>query len=158
MSHLLQNLDPVTSQPDMEPGLPRIVVDPTQVWLQSGFAEYRWISGNFSRWLKVDQAALGFGAALSNAAASLIYNSPQKQQIINDLFSPEGIHCDVIRLVMGGSDFNAVPPYTYNDLAANETDVNLANFSIEQDLNFVIPLIKEIKAVCLFLKFNERFI
>ena len=105
------------------------------------------MSGNFSRWLKVDQAALGFGAALSNAAASLIYNSPEKQQIINDLFSPDGIHSDVIRLVMGGSDFNAVQPYSYNDVAQGETDFDLTQFSIEKDFNFTIPLLKEILQV-----------
>ena len=96
---------------------------------------------------QVDQSVLGFGAALSNAAAHLIYTSPQKQDIINDLFTPEGIHCDVIRLVMGGSDFNAVQPYSYNDLAQGETDFELNQFSIEKDLNFTIPLLKEILQV-----------
>ena len=48
-----------------------------------------------------DQSIKGFGAALSNAAASLIYNSTQKNQILNDLFTRngDGIGISYVRLV-----------------------------------------------------------
>ena len=35
-----------------------------------------------------DQLIKGFGAALSNSASYLIYNSPQRATIIQDLFDP----------------------------------------------------------------------
>jgi hypothetical protein len=38
---------------------------------------------------------------------------------------------------MGGSDFNAVPPYTYDD--ASYEDFGLNEFSIAKDLDFVVP-------------------
>ena len=91
-----------------------------------------------------DQVNRGFGAALSNAAASLIYNSDDKDQIIDELFTTngDGIGIDYIRLVMGGSDFNAVEPYTYNDV--DYDDWNMDAFTIEKDYWFTIPLLKDI--------------
>ena len=45
---------------------------------------------------------------------------------------------------MGGSDFQAVPPYTYDDLPAGvSTDFDLNHFSIDKDKAFVIPVLKE---------------
>jgi glucosylceramidase len=46
---------------------------------------------------------------------------------------------------MGGSDFNAVNPYTYDD--ASYEDFNMNEFSINKDRDFVIPILKEILAV-----------
>jgi glucosylceramidase len=63
-------------------------------------------------------------------------------QILQDLFGGGGISMDYIRLVMGGSDFNAVPPYTYNDAAYE--DFNLNEFSISKDLDFVVPVLRDI--------------
>ena len=45
---------------------------------------------------------------------------------------------------MGGSDFQAVQPYTYDDLPRGvETDFNLDHFSIEKDKDFVIPVLEK---------------
>merc|ERR1711976_384098 len=45
---------------------------------------------------------------------------------------------------MGGSDFNAVPPYTYNDIPQGQKDWGLNSFSIDKDKAFVIPALKDI--------------
>jgi len=89
------------------------------------------------------QSIKGFGAALTNAAAYLFFNSPQREQILQDLFGDgAGISLSYVRLVMGGSDFNAVPPYTYNDVGYE--DFNLNDFSINKDLDFVVPVLRDI--------------
>ncbi|CAH1780679.1 unnamed protein product [Owenia fusiformis] len=84
----------------------------------------------------------GFGAAITNAAAYNIYSSPQRSQIINDLFGKDGIGISYIRLTMGGSDFQAVEPYTYNDMPSCHNDTALANFSIAKDHQFIIPVLQ----------------
>ena len=91
-----------------------------------------------------NQTMVGFGAALSNAASSLIYNHPNRADILQSLFDPNsGIGLSFVRLVMGGSDFNAVNPYTYND---GVEDLPQDNFNIDADRAFVLPLVQEIKA------------
>lgn len=61
---------------------------------------------------------------------------------MQDLFGADGISLSYIRLVMGGSDFNAVPPYTYDD--ASYEDFGLNEFSINKDLDFVVPILRDI--------------
>ncbi|CAH1780737.1 unnamed protein product, partial [Owenia fusiformis] len=85
----------------------------------------------------------GFGAAITNAAAYNIYSSPQRSQIINDLFGKDGIGISYIRLTMGGSDFQAVAPYTYNDMPSGGEDFALNFFSIDNDRDFIIPVLKD---------------
>lgn len=47
-------------------------------------------------------------------------------------------------MTMGGSDLQAVPPYTYDDLPNGvSTDFNMQYFSIQKDREFFIPIIKE---------------
>jgi len=44
---------------------------------------------------------------------------------------------------MGGSDFQGVSPYTYDDLPNNwDTDFSLNHFSIDKDRAFVLPIVK----------------
>ena len=93
-----------------------------------------------------DQSILGFGAALSNSAAYLFHNSPSKTEILNDLFGADGIGISYIRLVMGGSDFNAVEPYTYDDIESGD-DFDMSQFSIDKDQEFVIPVLRDILAI-----------
>lgn len=93
------------------------------------------------------QTVYGFGAALSNSAAYVIQNSPHRDQILNDLFSSSANDVSVVRFVMGGSDFQAVPPYTYDDIAADQTDFNMDSFTINKDYDFVLPVMKSIKAI-----------
>ena len=91
---------------------------------------------------QVFQSIKGFGAALSNAAAYLLAYSYERENVLNELFGSSGIGLSYVRLVMGGSDFNAVWPYTYDD--ASYEDFNMNEFSINKDLDFVIPVLKDI--------------
>jgi len=91
---------------------------------------------------QVFQDIKGFGAALSNSAAYLFWNSPDKEDALYQLFGYDGIGISYVRLVMGGSDFNAVSPYTYDD--AGYEDFNQDQFSIAKDYDFVIPVLRDI--------------
>ena len=51
-----------------------------------------------------------------------------------------------IRLSIGASDLNSFV-YSYDDLEDGETDFDLKNFSLAQDLNDVVPVMKEILAI-----------
>ena len=89
------------------------------------------------------QTMKGFGAAISNAAAQLLYSkTSNRRQVLEHLFDPiKGAGISYIRLTMGGSDFQAVPAYTYDDVS---DDFELRHFSIQKDRDFIIPLLKEI--------------
>ncbi|KAH3697959.1 hypothetical protein DPMN_085472 [Dreissena polymorpha] len=133
--------------------------DEYQVWLTTGdgskklhreAAISRSNSGHgFSVWVdrrKRRQSMEGFGGSLTNAAASVIYHSPNRAQIMRDLFGNglDDLGISFLRVVMGGSDFQAVYPYTFDDLSSNQdTDFNMDHFSIEPDRSFFIPIIKD---------------
>jgi glucosylceramidase len=89
----------------------------------------------------------GFGAALTGSSAYLInriLNDTQKELTLQDLFDPElGIGISYLRLSMGASDFS-LSDFTYDDLPQGQTDFNLVQFSLAQDLEDVVPVLKEI--------------
>lgn len=105
----------------------------------SGHGYSVWVDRNKRR-----QTIEGFGAALSNSAAYNIFHSQKRHEIMRDLFGSSGIGISYLRLVIGGSDFQAVQPYTYDDLPNGvQTDFNLNYFNISKDRDFVIPILKE---------------
>ncbi|MCH7408814.1 glucan endo-1,6-beta-glucosidase [Belliella sp. DSM 111904] len=89
----------------------------------------------------------GFGAALTGSSAYLMnqrMSSSQRQQLIRELFDPEqGIGISYLRMTVGASDFS-LSDYTYNDLAAGESDYSLNRFSIAKDKEDVVPVFKQI--------------
>lgn len=91
------------------------------------------------------QTVYGWGAALSNSAAYLIHYSSHREELLQLLFNTtSGIGVSFIRLPMAASDFMARgPAYTYDDTY----DPELRNFSIEPELEFVIPTILAAKEV-----------
>ncbi|KAJ8314758.1 hypothetical protein KUTeg_006908 [Tegillarca granosa] len=95
------------------------------------------------------QTMEGFGAAMTNSAAFVIYHSSKRQEIMQHLFSnTSGIVISYIRLTMGGSDFMAVPPYTYDDLPQGvNNDFNMDYFDISKDRAFVIPMLKQARSI-----------
>lgn len=91
----------------------------------------------------------GFGAALTGSSAYLInqkLNVEQRQNLLKELFSADGIGISYLRVTMGASDFS-LHDFTYNDLEAGQTDPNLTRFSIEEDRSDLIPVLKQIKAI-----------
>lgn len=92
----------------------------------------------------------GYGAALTGSSAYLLnrkMDAAARQEILKDLFDPsEGIGISYLRLSMGASDFS-LSDFTYNDLPAGTTDYTLENFSLAQDLDDVVPVMKEILTI-----------
>ncbi|MDL4840226.1 glycoside hydrolase family 30 protein [Aquibacillus rhizosphaerae] len=92
----------------------------------------------------------GFGAAITGSSAYLINNKIKAQQrevLLDDLFTSEGIHLKFIRHTIGSSDFSVdengdAASYTYNDIESG-TDFELSQFSVGKDAG-VIQLIKHI--------------
>ncbi|WIG96463.1 RICIN domain-containing protein [Myxococcus sp. SDU36] len=80
----------------------------------------------------------GFGGALTDASAWLIFNSPHRNAIMNDLFSVSaGTGQSMLRLPMGSSDF-ARNHYSYDD-----TCCDLNDFSVAHDAPYIIPLLQQ---------------
>jgi len=86
----------------------------------------------------------GVGASFTDSAAYLVWNQltpAQRTQLMNDLFSPAGIHLSFLRQPMGATDL-ALSSYTYDDVPPGETDPNLTQFSIAHDQAYIIPTLK----------------
>jgi glucosylceramidase len=98
----------------------------------------------------VYQEIEGFGAALTGSSAYLInskLNASQRTALLQDLFNPQtGIGISALRLTMGSSDFS-LHDFTYDDMPAGQTDYPLANFSLAEDQDDVIPVMKSINAI-----------
>lgn len=90
----------------------------------------------------------GFGAAMTESSAYLISNltPEQREAVMQDLFGPSGINMSFVRIPMGASDF-ALSNYSYNDLPDGQTDVDMANFSIARDEQYVIPMLQMAKEI-----------
>jgi O-glycosyl hydrolase len=97
------------------------------------------------------QSMLGFGAALTDSSASLIYQNltaSQRSALMRDLFDPRtGIGLGMIRDPMGASDFSATGNYSYDDMPPGQTDPTLANFSIAHDLAYIVPVLKQARSI-----------
>lgn len=93
----------------------------------------------------------GFGGAMTDSAAYLIHNkltASQQSALMQWFFSSgSGIGLNFLRQPMGASDFSAQGNFSYDDVAAGQTDVNLTNFSIGKDLTYTIPVLKQAFAV-----------
>jgi glucosylceramidase len=96
------------------------------------------------------QTMQGFGGAITDSSATVLYTLPaaQRAQVMASLFSPTtGDGLDYLRQPIGGSDMVATAPYTYDDLAAGQTDYGMQHFSIAHDQAQILPLLREAKAL-----------
>ncbi|MFJ8961671.1 ricin-type beta-trefoil lectin domain protein [Lentzea sp. NPDC102401] len=88
------------------------------------------------------QSMVGFGASFTDAAAWNIFNSPRRNEIMNNLFDKStGIGMSFIRQPIGASDFSR-NFYTYDDGAADPT---LSRFSTAHDNAYILPLLQQAK-------------
>jgi glucosylceramidase len=97
------------------------------------------------------QTIEGFGFALTGGSAQLMMqmSAEERKKIIQELFrnnDDKEIGVSYLRLSIGSSDMNAYT-FSYDDLPAGETDVNLDRFTLKEDEKDVIPVLKEILAV-----------
>jgi glucosylceramidase len=96
------------------------------------------------------QSIEGFGFALTGGSAQLLTKmSPAaRATLLKKIFSTDGdgIGVSYLRVSIGSSDMND-HVFSYDDLAAGETDPKLAKFNLGPDLVDVIPMLKEILAI-----------
>jgi len=96
------------------------------------------------------QTVDGFGYTLTGGSAELmmLMTPAARTALLRDLISTRDNHIGVsyIRLTIGASDLNSYV-FSYNDLKAGETDMNLDKFDLVQDKKDVIPVMKEILSI-----------
>lgn len=93
----------------------------------------------------------GFGAAVTDSSAWLIYNhmsATQRTALMTNLFgtsasNPTSIGLSFVRIPMGASDFSVTGAYSYDDLPAGQTDPTLAKFSIAHDTSYILPVLQQ---------------
>lgn len=95
------------------------------------------------------QEMVGFGAAITDAAAILINGLPaeQRELLLRELFDPDsGIGLSFTRLTIGASDFSP-RHYTFDDMPPGQRDPTLARFSIEPDRADRLPVVQRALAI-----------
>lgn len=98
---------------------------------------------------EVFQSIDGFGYTLTGGSAYLLnqkLTSHEREKLLKELFTSEGIAISYLRVSVGASDLDA-EVFTYNDLPKGKIDPSLSNFSIDEDRKNLIPVLKEILAL-----------
>lgn len=145
-----------------EPPVPGV---PVNSWLTLGNATallqkqtvMNFAGGNPSTPLVIDvdstqrfQTIDGFGFTLTEGSAYLINRlaPAQRSALLQELFGSgeNDIRINYLRLGIGATDLST-RVYSYNDLPAGQTDVNLTQFNLSQDTVDVIPVLKQILAI-----------
>lgn len=105
------------------------------------------------------QEWIGAGAAITDAAASLIWKQSKEQRsaLLHEMFDPEEGHFSTIRIPLGSCEPASQPYYTYDDVPFGEHDASLSKFSVGEgepgapdatkDLKYLIPVVQEILAI-----------
>ena len=143
------------------PGIAVQTAQPSaSVWLTTPDGAYRMsdrgqapfhFGGSKSLTITVDpsrsyQTMDGFGASITDSSAHVLYTLEAKVRdgAMRDLFSPsQGDGLSVLRQPMGASDFVAGGFYTYDDMAAGQTDYGMRHFSIAHDQRQILPLLRQ---------------
>ena len=153
------------ASPELTPITPPVLVNEVDYWLTNG-AKNTFLQKqtgiltfgstyNLYPNIEVDatqtyQTIDGFGFTLTGGSAQSInkLNSQKRKELLQELFgkNDNAIAISYLRISIGASDLNATP-FTYNDLPAGQTDVSLDQFSLNPDINDVIPMLKEILAI-----------
>jgi glucosylceramidase len=96
------------------------------------------------------QSVDGFGYCLTGGSAFLINKLPasQKADLLNELFgsSATSLNVSYLRVSIGASDLDSVV-FSYDDVPAGQTDVNLSQFSLAPDKANLIPVLKQILTI-----------
>ncbi|MCI1858807.1 MAG: hypothetical protein LKI80_11685 [Sporolactobacillus sp.] len=100
---------------------------------------------------------IGAGAAITDAAASLIWgvqDEEQRDALLHELFDPAQGGFSTIRIPLGSCEPASQPFYTYDDIPFGENDANLEKFSIGEgepgapnatkDLKYIVPVVQKI--------------
>ncbi|MBC2607081.1 glycoside hydrolase family 30 protein [Pelagicoccus albus] len=95
---------------------------------------------------QVYQEIDGWGVSLTGASSWLLteqLSQEKREEVMENLFGPEGIGLTMLRQTMGASDFNR-EIYSYSD---GEADPDLDRFSIDPDREYILPRLKEALAI-----------
>lgn len=99
---------------------------------------------------RVYQTIDGFGYTLTGGSATLINSLPaaEKDALLKELFATDSTHIGVsyLRISIGASDLSDAT-FTYNDIPAGLTDMNLEQFSIKIENKDLIPILQKIIAI-----------
>lgn len=124
-----------------------------KLFFNSEFNNYQTIDIDAS---KTFQSVEGFGYTLTGGSALMInkLQSSIRKDLLEELFgnSEKSIKISYLRLSIGASDLDE-HPFSYNDLPVGETDTLLGKFSLSEDHNNLIPLLKEIVQINPNIKF-----
>ncbi len=92
----------------------------------------------------------GFGYTLTGGSALHLHNmdNASRAALLNELFATDGNNIGVsyLRISVGASDLDE-KVFSYNDLPAGETDVEISKFDLGYDKLYLIPVLKEILAI-----------
>jgi glucosylceramidase len=114
-----------------------------------------WSASSSTNFVEVDttqtyQSIDGFGYTLTGGSASLInaLTPAVKDEVLNEMFRHDSTFIGVsyLRISIGASDLSATT-FTYDDMPTGQTDVNLAQFSIDKEKQDLIPILKKILAI-----------
>ncbi|MGC2422373.1 MAG: glycoside hydrolase family 30 beta sandwich domain-containing protein [Candidatus Acidiferrales bacterium] len=91
------------------------------------------------------QQILGFGAALTDASCYLFHQLAPgaREKLFHELFHPSEMGLSVCRTCIGSSDY-ATSLYSFDD---GEADPDLKNFSIAHDREYILPMLREARAL-----------
>jgi glucosylceramidase len=96
------------------------------------------------------QSIDGFGYCLTGGSAYLINHlaATDRNALLKELFATDSgcIGVSYIRVSIGASDLNA-SVFTYDDMAAGQTDTALSSFSLSTDTYDMIPVLKQVVAI-----------
>ena len=107
---------------------------------------------NASAFIDVDSTRIyqtidGFGFTLTGGSAYVINHmtAAEKNNLLQELFGNgiNAIGVSYLRISIGASDLNA-SVFSYDDVAAGQTDLSLAGFTLTPDRADLIPLLKSI--------------
>lgn len=92
----------------------------------------------------------GFGYTLTGGSAYLInkMRAAESAALLNELFGTGAgsIGVSYLRISIGASDLSPAV-FSYDDMPAGQTDINLTNFSLSKDLDDLIPVLKQILSI-----------
>ncbi len=92
------------------------------------------------------QDILGFGGAFTDGSCFLFgkMSADARHALLEELYGASGLNLSVGRTTIGASDYS-VSAYTYDDTP--EPDPDLTHFSIDHDRAYILPTLKEARAV-----------
>jgi len=94
---------------------------------------------------KTYQTITGFGGSFTESSAYLLnrLSKPNRDKILQAYFGEEGARYSLTRTHIASCDFS-LNNYTY---APDDGDITLENFSIDEDKDDLIPMIKDAMAI-----------